>query len=114
MKTHDTLQSIERDALMELLSTPDLESVLNQAADFHTTQGFLMVLDPVMASPFVSLVCGDVGLQPLPSQVSTFVLLHFLASGIQAPGDWPVLARSALSDVNQGDRRFASIICYPF
>ena len=68
-----------------------------------------MVLDPVMTSALVSLACGDVGPQPLPSQASRLVLLHLLVSAIQAPGDWPVLARSALSDVNQVDVRFASI-----
>ena len=86
---------------MELLGTPDLEGVLNHAADFHTTQAFLMVLVSVMASALVSLVWGDVGLHPLPSQAFTLVTLHFLASAIQTPGDWPVLARSARSDVNQ-------------
>lgn len=90
---------------MELLGTPDLEGVLNQAADFHTTQAFLLVLVSVIASALVSLVWGDVGLHPLPSQASTFVTLHLLASAIQAPGVWPVLARSALSDVNQVERQ---------
>ena len=95
LKTHDTFQSIERDAVMELLSTSDLEGVLNQADAFHATQAFF---DGARSSDDLSLSVARLWrCRPPtpPSQASRLVLL-LLLSAIQAPGDWPVLARSAL------------------